>query len=78
MLPICFHQQPRDKGNVFPYSRAYPSIRGSRSLAMNDTIKNIANQSLQNKPISREDALFIIHREGDEIHDLFYWANQIR
>lgn len=45
---------------------------------MNDTIKNIANQSLQNKPISREDALFIIHREGDEIHDLFYWANQIR
>ncbi|OQY98480.1 MAG: biotin synthase BioB [Candidatus Brocadia sp. UTAMX2] len=78
MLPICFHQQPRDKGNVFPYSRAYPSIRGSRFLAMNDTIKNIANQSLQNKPISREDALFIIHREGDEIYDLFYWANQIR
>lgn len=45
---------------------------------MNDTIKKIANQSLQNKPISREDALFIIHREGDEIYDLFYWANQIR
>lgn len=45
---------------------------------MNDTIKIIASQSLQNEPISREDALFIMRREGDEIYDLFYWANRIR
>lgn len=45
---------------------------------MNDKIKNIANQSLQNEPISRNDALYLMQIDGDEIYDLFYWANQIR
>lgn len=45
---------------------------------MNNIIKEIANQSLQNQSISREDALFLTRREGNEIYDLFYWANQIR
>ncbi len=45
---------------------------------MNDKIKNIANRSLQNEPISREDASYLIQIDGDELYDLFYWANRIR
>ena len=45
---------------------------------MNDKIKKIADQSLQNQPISRDDALFLMRINGDEVYDLFYWANQIR
>ena len=45
---------------------------------MNNKIKKVANHSLQNKPISRNDALFLMQIDGDEIYDLFYWANQIR
>lgn len=45
---------------------------------MNDTIKNIALQSLQGTAINRDDALFLMKTEGDEMYDLFYWANQIR
>jgi len=41
-------------------------------------IKKIADQSLQNQPISRDDALFLMQINGDEFYDLFYWANQIR
>ncbi|MBI2471557.1 MAG: biotin synthase BioB [Planctomycetes bacterium] len=45
---------------------------------MNDKIKHIADRSLQNKPISRDDALYLMQIDGDEVYDLFYWANQIR
>lgn len=45
---------------------------------MNDKIKKIADQSLQNKSISREDALYLIQIDDDEVYDLFYWANQVR
>ncbi len=45
---------------------------------MNDKIKTIANQSLRNEPISREDAHYLMQIDSDEIYDLFYWANQIR
>ncbi|MCF6154713.1 MAG: biotin synthase BioB [Candidatus Brocadia sp.] len=45
---------------------------------MNDKIKEIANQSLQNEPISRDDALYLMQVDGDEIYDVWYWANQIR
>lgn len=45
---------------------------------MNDKIKQIADQSLQNESISRDDALFLMRINGDEVYDLFYWANQIR
>ncbi|CAG1023522.1 biotin synthase [Patescibacteria group bacterium] len=45
---------------------------------MNDKIQNIANQSLRNEPISREDAHYLMQIDSDEIYDLFYWANQIR
>ena len=45
---------------------------------MNDKIKQIADQSLQNESISRNDALFLMRINGDEVYDLFYWANQIR
>ncbi len=41
-------------------------------------IKKIADQSLQNESISRDDALFLMRINGDEAYDLFYWANQIR
>ena len=41
-------------------------------------INKIADQSLQNQPISRDDALFLMRINGDEVYDLFYWANQIR
>jgi len=45
---------------------------------MNNKIKEIANQSLQNESISRDDALYLMQIDGDEIYDLFYWANRIR
>ncbi|KAB2833183.1 MAG: biotin synthase BioB [Candidatus Brocadia sp.] len=45
---------------------------------MNDKIKHIASQSLRNEPISRDDALYLMQIDRDEIYDLFYWANQIR
>ena len=45
---------------------------------MNDKIKKIANQSLQNEAISHEDALYLMQIDGDEIYALFYWANRIR
>src|SRR3990172_10799009 len=45
---------------------------------MNDKIKKIANQSLQGKAIRHDDALYLMQIDGDEIYDLFYWANQIR
>lgn len=45
---------------------------------MNDKIKKIANQSLQNDFVSRDDALYLMQIDGDEIYDVFYWANQIR
>src|SRR3972149_5590613 len=41
-------------------------------------IKKIADQSLQNQPITRDDALFLMRIDGDEVYDVFYWANQIR
>src|SRR3990172_8386390 len=47
-------------------------------LKMNDKIKKIANQSLQGKAIRHDDALYLMQIDGDEIYDLFYWANQIR
>lgn len=45
---------------------------------MNNKIKKIAEQSLQNERISREDALYLIQIDDDEVYDLLYWANQIR
>lgn len=45
---------------------------------MNDKIKEIADRSLQNEVLTRDDALYLTQIEGDEIYDLFYWANQIR
>ncbi|MBE7443982.1 MAG: biotin synthase BioB [Planctomycetia bacterium] len=45
---------------------------------MNDKIKTIARQSLRNEPISHEDARYLMQIDGDEIYDVFYWANQIR
>lgn len=45
---------------------------------MNNRIRNIAGESLQNKPVSRSDALFLMQIDGDEIYDLFYWANKVR
>ena len=45
---------------------------------MNDKIQKVAQQSLQNKPISYNDALYLMGIDGDDVYDLFYWANQIR
>ncbi len=45
---------------------------------MNNKIKEIASQALQNEPISRDDALYLMQIDRDEIYDLFYWANKIR
>ena len=45
---------------------------------MNDRIKEIAKRSLQNDAVSRNDAFYLTQIEGDEIYDLFYWANRIR
>ncbi|MEP9411541.1 MAG: biotin synthase BioB [Candidatus Brocadia sp.] len=45
---------------------------------MNNKIKEIANRSLQNEWISRDDALYLMQTDGDEIYDVLYWANQIR
>lgn len=45
---------------------------------MNGKIQHIASQSLRNEPISRNDALYLMQIDRDEIYDLFYWANQIR
>ncbi len=45
---------------------------------MNDKIKKIATQSLQNEAINREDAFYLMQIDGDEIYTLFYWANRIR
>jgi biotin synthase len=45
---------------------------------MNNKIEKIASRSLQNEAISRDDALYLMQIGGDEIYDVFYWANQIR
>lgn len=45
---------------------------------MNNKIKKIANQSLKNEPVSRDDVLYLMQVDGDEIYDVLYWANQIR
>lgn len=45
---------------------------------MNEKIQKIAHQSLQNKQVSHDDALYLMHVDGDELYDLFYWANKIR
>jgi biotin synthase len=45
---------------------------------MNDRIEKIADQSLQNRHVSRSDAIYLLEIDGDDIYDLFYWANRIR
>lgn len=45
---------------------------------MNEKIQKIAYQSLQNEPVSHDDALYLMRIDGDELYDLFYWANKIR
>jgi biotin synthase len=45
---------------------------------MNIKIEKIKNRVLQGKGISYEEALFLMEINGNEIYDLFYWANNIR
>jgi biotin synthase len=43
-----------------------------------DRIAAIAQTVLSGEPISRDDALALTQATGDELYDLFYWANKIR
>lgn len=43
-----------------------------------DRIAKIAQRVLGGEPISRDDALALTRASGDELYDLFYWANKIR
>ncbi|MFQ5965602.1 MAG: biotin synthase BioB [Candidatus Scalinduaceae bacterium] len=45
---------------------------------MNTKIENIANRSIQGEKISYDDAYYLMCISGNEIYDLFYWANSIR
>ncbi len=45
---------------------------------MNIRIEKIANNILQGKDISYEDAHYLMNVCGNEIYDLLYWANYIR
>ncbi len=45
---------------------------------MNGKIQKIAERSMWDKEISYDDAYFLMMLEGNEIYDLFYWANRIR
>ncbi len=45
---------------------------------MNDQVKEIAYHSLQHGTISRDNALYLMQLDGDNVYDLFYWANRIR
>lgn len=43
-----------------------------------DRIAEIARRVLAGEPITREDAATLTLASGDELYDLFYWANKIR
>ena len=45
---------------------------------MNDVIQKLAHEVLENKPISRKYAEYLMFLEGEAIFDLLYWANKIR
>jgi len=45
---------------------------------MNPRIKKIANRSIEASGISYDDAYFLMKIQGNEVYDLFYWANRIR
>ncbi len=45
---------------------------------LSDRIATIAQGVLAGEPISREDAATLTLASGDELYDLFYWANKVR
>jgi biotin synthase len=45
---------------------------------MNDQVKEIACYSLLHGTISRDNALYLMQLDGEDVYDLFYWANHIR
>lgn len=45
---------------------------------MNKKIENIAKRSIQEKAISYDEARYLMELNGNEVYDLFYWANHIR
>ncbi len=45
---------------------------------VNPRIAQIASEVLGGKPLERVDAEFLADLEGDELYDLFYWANRLR
>src|SRR3989304_5476544 len=68
---LCFQK------NIIKNLKSGSRAIGCRQIE-NNKKKKIADQSLQNQPIGRDDALFLMRINGDEVYDLFYWANQIR
>lgn len=45
---------------------------------MTDRVADLAMKVLGGTPITREEARELAEAQGDEIYDLFYWANKIR
>ncbi len=45
---------------------------------INSTVAGLAMQVLSGQPLSREQAEQLTRVEGDDLYDLFYWANKIR
>ncbi len=43
-----------------------------------DRVADIAQSVLAGKPISRDDAVALTRLSGDDLYDLFYWANKTR
>ncbi|MFN3168006.1 MAG: biotin synthase BioB [Phycisphaeraceae bacterium] len=55
---------------------ADPVLPASRFL--NDTAMRLGIQVLSGKPLSREQALELTTLAGNDLYDLFFWANKIR
>ncbi len=53
---------------MIQHDDAYPS----------DRVASIAQEVLSGRPIARDDAEFLTRLQGDDLYDLFYWANKIR
>ena len=45
---------------------------------MNQMIANFANQALAGQPLDRSQADLLAQLDGDDLYDLFYWANAVR
>src|SRR5205085_5328730 len=58
--------------------RAADLRRLCASTLMQPRIASLANKVLGGELLDRQDAAYLTRVDGDDIYDLFYWANKIR